>query len=357
MNGFGPVVPSAGPVPARVVVLAEAPGELESERLTPLVGPSGQELRRMLRTIGANLDDCRKINVFSRRPDGNNLALYGVERGHPDAWMELGPLTLNPITYMHTAHLHEVERVHAELRDCNPNVILALGNTATWALGLGQGIGQLRGNIHTTTIPGMSRPVKVLPTYHPAMILRQWDQRVIAIADLQKAINESHTPHFEFENSELWLNPTLADLVEFGRAYMDPARTCAGDIETKRGQITCLSFAPSVDRAIVVPFWVEGPQPNYWDTPADEFMAWKWVQHQMERADLAKVFQNGLYDLQYLQAYCTPRACTEDTMLAHHALYSELNKGLGFLGSLYTNTPSWKKMRTAKREEILKRDD
>ena len=43
-------------------------------------------------------------------------------------------------------------------------------------------------------------------------------------------------------------------------------------------------------------------------------------------------------------------------MLAHHSLYSELQKGLGFLGSIYTNYPSWKSMRTFKREEQLKRD-
>lgn len=310
----------------------------------------------MLRTIGANLDDCRKINVFSRRPDGNNLALYGVERGHPDAWVELGPLTLNPITYMHTAHIHEVERVHAELRDCNPNVILALGNTATWALGLGQGISALRGNVHTTTIPGMERPVKVLPTYHPAMVLRQWDQRVIAIADLQKAINESHSPDFSFDNTELWLNPSLDDLDTFDRLYMVPAHICAADIETKRGQITCISFAPSVDVSLVIPFWIEGECPNYW-SQRDEAAAWRYVRKWMERADLTKVFQNGTYDLFYLKAYCKPRGCSEDTMLASHSLYSELNKGLGFLGSLYANVPAWKKMRSFKREEQLKRDD
>ena len=70
-----------------------------------------------------------------------------------------------------------------------------------------------------------------------------------------------------------------------------------------------------------------------------------------------KIFQNGLYDLQYLSMICTPRACSEDTMIAHHSLYTELRKGLGFLGSIYANVPSWKSMRTFKKEEQLKRDD
>jgi hypothetical protein len=32
----------------------------------------------------------------------------------------------------------------------------------------------------------------------------------------------------------------------------------------------------------------------------------------------------------------------DDTMLLHHALYPEMQKDLGFLGSIYTNEASWK---------------
>ena len=40
------------------------------------------------------------------------------------------------------------------------------------------------------------------------------------------------------------------------------------------------------------------------------------------------------------------RNYADDTMLMHHALQPESNKGLGFLGSVYTNHSSWKTMRT-----------
>lgn len=356
MPQFGPVVPSAGPLTAKMLVLGEAPGTEESSALLPFVGPSGWELRRMLRTIGVNLDDCYTANVFSRQPADNNLALYG-DSDLRHCHRGLGPFTTAPITYCHSDHLWELDRLYAEIAAVNPNVVLALGNTACWALGLGQGIGQLRGSVHTATIPGLDRPLKVLPTFHPAAILRQWDLRVVALADLEKAHDESHNPSFAFDNTELWLQPSLQDLVDFGDLYMAKATVAACDIETKRGQITCLSFAPTSEVAIVIPFWVEGESPNYWARACDEATAWRWVIHQMERADLVKVGQNFLYDLAYLQAFCSPRACTEDTMLAHHSMFSELPKGLGWLGSLYANVPSWKKMRTAKREEQLKRDD
>lgn len=354
---FGPSVPSHGPLDARIMILAEAPGTEESNALKPLIGPSGYELRRQLSIIGVNLDDCRKCNVFSRQPSGNNLALYTVPKDDPRAFHDLGYLTANPLGYMELSHRHELERLYAEVAAVQPHVLIALGNTACWALGLGQGIAALRGSIHTADIPGLGRPLKVLPTYHPAAVLRQWDLRSIVITDLEKAYSESHSPHFAFDNSELWINPTLEDLVEFDNLYMAHASICAADIETKRGQITCLSFAPSVDVSLVIPFWIEGVVPNYWPDAASEAVAWSFVRKWMERPDLVKVFQNGLYDLQYLQRHCTPRACTEDTMLMSHSLWSELPKGLGHLGASFANVPSWKRMRTFAKEEQLKRDD
>lgn len=354
---FGPIVPSTGPYNARIMFLAEAPGSEESAKGVPLVGPSGHELRRMCSTIGVSLDDCYKANVFSRQPPANALAVYGVERSDPRAVAERGPLTVNPITFLNREHQGDVDRALAEIAAVNPNVLVALGNTATWALGLGQGIAALRGSVHTVNIPGMDRPLKVLPTYHPAAILRQWDLRVIAMTDLAKALTQSTFPEFNFDDTELWINPSLDDLDTFDRVHMEPARICAADIETKRGQITCISFAPSVDVSLAIPFWVEGQCPNYWADGGSEARAWSYVRKWMERADLVKVFQNGLYDLQYLQAHCTPRACTEDTMLMSHSLWSELPKGLGFLGATFAHTPSWKSMRTAKREDLLKRDD
>lgn len=355
MNLFGPIVPSSGPSPCKIAIVAEAPGDAESEQLRPLVGPSGWELRRMLKTIGVNLDDCYKTNVFGRQPMGNNVSLYGVPEKAPET-AHMGPLTTNPITYLNPAFLPEIHRLSEELASCKPNIIIALGNVACWALLGQQGITALRGSVHRTNITGTI--TKVLPTYHPAAVLRQWEWRVIALADLEKAHNESFTPDFAYDNSELWLNPTYPDLLEFGHRYMEHATECATDVETKRGQITAVSFAPTPDISIAIPFWLEGPNPDYWHTVHEEAAAWRWVQHWIEKPDLVKVMQNGMYDTQYFMRHGMKVInFTEDTMLAHHSLYSELQKGLGFLGSIYTNTVSWKKMRTFRVEDQLKKDD
>lgn len=359
MTSFGPHVPASGPCPSSIMVIAEAPGETESERLQPLIGPSGQELRRMMATIGLNLHEVYKTNVFSQRPADNLLALYGLPDCSNDTLCRnLGPLTKDPKTFLNPLHLPHLHRLYAEIVDCNPNVIIALGNTACWALGLGQGINDLRGSVHRVDVPGLAREVKVVPTFHPAMVLRQWDQRVIAIADLEKAHAEAFTPEFTYDNTQLWLTPTLDDLEDFGQNHLGPSPQFATDVETKRGQITCVSFSPRVDISLAVPFWVEGDDPNYWRTPDDEALAWAWVRQWIECEGKSKVTQNGLYDLQYFIRHgMRPKGFDQDTMLAHHSLLSELRKGLGFLGSIYANVPSWKKMRTFKKEEILKKDD
>jgi len=358
---LGPVVPSHGPTNAKVFILAEAPGEAESEKGRPLIGPSGYALRSMLSTIGVNLDDCYKANTFSRRPPSNALAAgYGTDTPSPRS-RALGALGKNPSFWLADDHWPELERVRDEIEAVNPNVIIALGNTACWALGLVGGITDIRGYVYTTDrvadLP-LSRPFKVLPTYHPALILRQWSHRTIAISDLEKARVEAASPTFTPDSAELWLSPSLEDMETFRARFLAGASHIATDVETKKGQITCVSFAPSPMVSLCVPFWVEGPSPHYWSTDAAEVAAWRWCAEVLEDESTIKVMQNGMYDLRYFIHHgIRPRNCTADTMLQHHSLYSEMQKGLGFLGSIYANVPSWKKMRTFKREEQLKKDD
>ena len=105
---------------------------------------------------------------------------------------------------------------------------------------------------------------------------------------------------------------------------------------------------------MVVPF-VDAQGINAWDSQEKEILAWRLVKEILEGPTI-KLFQNGLYDLQYLlRMGFRPKNCHADTMLLHHALFPEMQKGLGFLGSIYTNESSWKLMR--KRNEELKKDD
>ena len=117
-------------------------------------------------------------------------------------------------------------------------------------------------------------------------------------------------------------------------------------------------FAASVDRALVIPFFDDNDaKRNYWPTLRDELTAWDLVASILD-LPAKKVGQNGLYDIQHLwQNYGIPvRNYDNDTMLLHHSLQPESEKGLGFLGSVYTNEPAWKVERP-RGKETQKRDD
>ena len=138
---------------------------------------------------------------------------------------------------------------------------------------------------------------------------------------------------------------------------MPGAVALAVDIETTLGQITHIGFAPSRSRALVIPFVdLSQPSGSYWPTPEAEHSAWNMVEELLTHPAL-KVFQNGLYDLQYIIRMGLRVTNTQhDTMLLHHSMYPELQKGLGFLGSVYTSESSWKLLREHE-DGMLKRDE
>ena len=198
--------------------------------------------------------------------------------------------------------------------------------------------------------------LKCLPTYHPAGVIYQWNLRGTVVADLMKAQNEARSPDVVRPERSIQVAPDIDDLEEMTGMILENAKILAPDIETLNGQIRCIGFAWTRSDALVVPFINSLSGAHYWFDEATELRAWNCVRRLLE-SPIPKVFQNGLFDLQYLtRAGINVRNCQHDTMLLHHVLYPELPKGLGFLGSIYTNQPdAWKLMR--KHGEELKRDE
>ncbi|MDB4948758.1 MAG: phage polymerase-related protein [Gemmatimonadetes bacterium] len=155
------VVFGEGDPSADVMVVGEAPGADEDASGRPFVGRAGKLLDLLLASVGSPRDSVYICNVLKCRPPGNrNPAPDEVEACSP---------------YL----LKQVELVR-------PKVILAFGNFAAHTLlGTDLSMGKLRGKDHAF------RGVPVIPTYHPAALLRNpgwvravWDdlQRFRAIA-------------------------------------------------------------------------------------------------------------------------------------------------------------------------------
>jgi uracil-DNA glycosylase len=356
-----------------IALVGEAWGEEEQRNEAPFIGPAGQELTRMLSRAGIDRSACFLTNLFNYRPSehSNDLAYLCTDKldcraayHRPDLppyfpysstydYPELARLPGGG--YLHPRHLPALARLHSELAEVRPRVVVALGNVAIWALCRTTRISKLRG----TLTNGFYQPdLQVLPTYHPAAILRQWQWRPVAILDLIKARRVAEGAH---------VRPSRKIFVAEGIGDLDTIRThCLSggegpigtDIETAHGCITCLSFAPSSELSFVVPF-VDKRQPAYayWPSALEEQAAWRCVQDIL-MSPRPKVFHHAPYDVPWLNhrhRLGINSRSIEDTLLLHHALYIEMEKSLRFLGSIYTDEAAWKDMRAE--AETGKRSD
>lgn len=364
-----------------IFLVGEARSENEDRFNSCFIGPSGAELLRMLAAadiITISHFDQDYLHKYYR--DSDPACLESIWQLHPEVYRTnvfqihppkndleffCGPKTsalpgypaLLKSKYVRAEYESELDRLGEEILAHDPNLIICLGNTPLWALAGRGAISKIRG---TTLLSSHTvADYKLLPTYHPAAVIRQWDQRPTVIADFMKAKREAEFPEVRRPYREIWIESTIDDIILFIDNYIN--RNCSllsVDIETSGQRITCIGFAPSSDRAIVIPFDDERSKSgSYWPTAADESKCWRIIRRVLEDGSIPKLFQNGVYDIAFLiRAYgIAVMGAAEDTMLLSHALQPEALKGLGYLGSLYSDEGAWKYLRED--AGTIKRDD
>ncbi len=150
------VVFGVGNPEADLLFIGEAPGMHEDKQGIPFVGAAGQLLTRMLEGIGLGREEVYIANVIKCRPPGNRDP-------QPDEIDTCTPWLVEQISLI------------------QPDVIVTLGNFATkYVLATQQGITRMRGSVY----PWHDR--KVIPTFHPAAILRGGGEKSRQFADLQE---------------------------------------------------------------------------------------------------------------------------------------------------------------------------
>jgi uracil-DNA glycosylase len=370
-----------------MLLVGEAWGEKESEARRPFVGSSGKELFLMLGEalgegkpspdlyqeavshfrygngwIGAREAWLQQAhigmtNVLALRPPDNKLDYLCCKKTElPEKGKNYARPALGQGKYLQPSYFGEIDRLWTEIGNTRPNLIVALGNTASWGVINNSGIGGIRGTIteYKSAVRTEVRG-KCLPTYHPAGVMRNWSWRTIVVADLMKAWRESATSALVRPTRDIIMTPTIDEITSWTSRFLANSQSLLSvDIETKSGQITCIGFGSGRSMALVIPFGVvsRSETGSYWSSPLDEERAWELVSRLLASPN-PKVFQNGVYDLQYLTRIgLTVNNCLHDTMLMHHSIFPEMQKGLGFLGSIYTNEPAWKLMRKHKGNEV-----
>jgi len=135
-----------GPAGARLMIVGEAPGADEDRQGRPFVGPSGRLLERMLAAIGLAREEVYIANTIYWRPPGNR-----------------------------TPSAEEVEVcrpfIRRQIALVGPEVLMPVGGAAAKTLlGAAEGIMRLRGRWHGFDAPDGA--IDVMPTFHPAFLLR-----------------------------------------------------------------------------------------------------------------------------------------------------------------------------------------
>ena len=327
-----------------------------------MVGSTGKMFHKMCEILDVDVENCLLTYALAQKPAQENPAHFFLNKKSYQSsikekkWRSKYPV--NGFGFLKEEYESELERLENELNACNPNIIIAMGSLALWALTGLDKIGTYRGTILKSNLTGET---KVLPTFSPSAVVRNYDFRPVVLADIKKALQESETPDIKIKERELWIEPTLEDLQKFEADYIrinNEDSPLSFDIETDGDFITCIGFAPSDSVAIVVPFKdTRKEKQNYWTDTKHEQQAWTWVKDILENEESTKVAQNQTYDVSWL-AYkqnINVKGNIHDTMHAQHALQPEQQKGLGFLGSIYTNEGAWKTM--AKFSKSTKRDE
>lgn len=359
MSEKGPIhVPPQWPKqsPTKLAFVGEAPSIEEIEKGEPFVGPSGRIFNAILRTANLNREDYLITNVFDEKLPDNDISHWTVpmDEARKNGWDTLPPI--GKLGFLKPEHHWHLERLRDEIEKAKPDVIVPLGNTALWAF---TGLVNISGYRGTFLYATMTVPeAKLLPTYHPQFVMQQWKYFSVVTADIEKAHADAHKHgnKIVLPYRELWLEPTLDDLEKFDQ-YIVKSDLLSVDIETGWGMITCIGFAPSQERAIVVPFAdLRNPNKSYWKSEEEEVQAWGYVKRWLENKSIPKVGQNfaGYDFLWLLQKYgIKPYRMEHDTRLMHHARYPEMEKSLEFMGASYTNQGAWKQMgrKTEKRDD------
>lgn len=165
-------VPGEGNPNARIMFVGEGPGADEDVQGRPFVGRAGQLLDKIIIAMGLKRSDVFIANILKCRPPGNRDP-------RPDE-------IINCFPYL-----------QQQIEIINPEIIVALGAPAAKTLlNTNKAIGQLRGQFHDYYAGLGSTPIKLMPTYHTAYLLRNYsqDNRRKVWEDMKKVLAELGLP-------------------------------------------------------------------------------------------------------------------------------------------------------------------
>lgn len=316
---------------SRICILGEAPARTEMRIGRPLIGPSGQLFEFCLHAAGIARRECYLTNMFdfevTKTRDGKSIKT----REGDILWTNGKGLTELGVEMTTSC----VER----LTNCSSNVIVPLGGTALDFLFGDARILKWRGSIlESSRLSGR----KIVPTIHPAASLRgNYLWRYLIASDFKRAKEEAGTPEILLPNRKFWIDPTFNESIAYLDSCLD-LEEIAFDIEVLNHQVSCIAFAKTPLDCMSIPFVVEGGTDRW--TLEEECEIWMKIAAILGSVSIRKIGQNIVFDIGFLfqQMGLFTRGTVCDTMIAHHIIWPDMNKGLDFLCSMHTREPYYK---------------
>lgn len=329
-------VDTIGPIDAKIMLVGEAPGETEERTGKPFKGYAGRTLDSLLRAAGINRHECLITNVARERPPGNKISFF-FEGRHDVKFPTPKPIMKD-----------WVEELKADIKKYKPNIVVALGATANWALNGENAIADWRGYINESSlVPGQ----KVISCYHPQKINYEWKLHFSAIMDLRKALRNCDTPNLPVDNRRLIANPSKREFTEYLNFLIhDHKDPVVVDLETTSPgcHIEIIGFADSPSHAMGFRM-LQNRKPRF--TKEDELSLWQLIAQVFAKRPI--VGHNLAFDSAVMFHHHGIYAKNQhfDTMLAVHCCWPEVPRSLGFLTSICLNVPMWKQ--TASEAPVL----
>ena len=322
----GNIVPPVGNEQAELVIVGESPGAEEVKRGIPFCGASGELLALYLRD---NLfpEELGQIKSFEEFLVAREKVCYITNA----CLCELKKPTKEAAEYCK-------ERLRRELRKLRPKLVLALGAQALEFVVGEEKITEYRGFVLDTDFG------RVLPTFHPAYVLRVPEMEEVFAKDLAKARSVLQG-RFEYEGYDTivlestpaieWLLSEVSKLTEKHLLAIDLETTGFSFI---RDSIICasLSFDGKVGYVI----------PN--GTPL-----FSEVMREILSCPARKTGANLKFDLKFLKRLGVEiKNMYFDVTCAQHVLNENLPLDLTSLTSLYTNLPKYDAELSKYRKEV-----
>lgn len=346
-------VPYEGPEEGyNILCVGEAPGQWENRLKRPFVSravakehgltmdrdTAGDLLERYLGRLGVPRSEVKLANLCNYQPPYNNFRAVLKSRQLQEG----------------------LEKLKAEIRRVQPNVIIALGGWPMWFLTgkakrergklvPGQGILSHRGSRYRALkdITGGGHKQKVFCTMHPAYVLRMWKMNPVFHIDLQHAIEDSHFPELRYPKYEEHIDPPKDILYDLAHEAVD-SDWISIDIETfPSKRYSCIGYSfrrGEKDIGICLTCLREDVTNR--------------VGRELWESKTPKIFQYGTYDIGFMKNFYGWKiggyydGIGWDTYVASASIYPDYPRKLDFLTSIYTRFPFYKHERKVWKETM-----